>query len=85
MKIFEIRLKSETLHVGCDISFSLFRNALRLGGTCTGEHGIGLGKRHLLEEELGETGIKVMREVKAALDPKNLMNPEKVLRAETSD
>ncbi|TFJ95785.1 serine hydroxymethyltransferase [Platysternon megacephalum] len=44
-----------------------------------GEHGIGLGKRHLLWEEIGELGLTIMRQIKATLDPKNLMNPGKVL------
>ncbi|XP_029464732.1 probable D-lactate dehydrogenase, mitochondrial isoform X2 [Rhinatrema bivittatum] len=57
----------------------LARRALALHGTCTGEHGIGLGKRKLLEEELGDVGIETMRQLKATLDPKNIMNPGKVL------
>uniref|UniRef100_A0A8C0ISF3 Probable D-lactate dehydrogenase, mitochondrial n=1 Tax=Chelonoidis abingdonii TaxID=106734 RepID=A0A8C0ISF3_CHEAB len=56
----------------------LARQALALDGTCTGEHGIGLGKRHLLCEEIGELGLTIMRQIKAILDPKNLMNPGKV-------
>lgn len=57
----------------------LARRALALDGTCTGEHGVGLGKRSLLQEELGTHGIHVMQSLKHALDPKNLMNPGKVL------
>ena len=55
------------------------RRALALDGTCTGEHGIGLGKRQLLVKEIGHTGIATMKQLKCALDPKNLMNPGKVL------
>ena len=58
---------------------SCFRRALAVGGTCTGEHGIGLGKRHMLIEEIGETTINVMKQIKMALDPKNVMNPGKVI------
>uniref|UniRef100_A0A8D0H802 Probable D-lactate dehydrogenase, mitochondrial n=1 Tax=Sphenodon punctatus TaxID=8508 RepID=A0A8D0H802_SPHPU len=57
----------------------LARRALALGGTCTGEHGVGLGKRQLLREELGDVALATMRQIKATLDPKNLMNPGKVL------
>nr|AQZ26747.1 lactate dehydrogenase [Aurelia sp. 1 GW-2014] len=57
----------------------LARHALELNGTCTGEHGIGIGKMKLLKEELGDNTINVMKSIKKALDPKNLLNPGKVL------
>ena len=50
-----------------------------LGGTCTGEHGVGIGKREALLAEVGEEGIAAMRAIKRALDPLDLLNPGKVL------
>ena len=54
-------------------------HAISLGGTCTGEHGIGLGKKNLLLNQYGNEGIKAMKLVKTALDPLNIMNPGKIL------
>jgi hypothetical protein len=56
------------------------RHALALDGTCTGEHGIGMGKIDLLKDEIGEAGINVMKSIKKTLDPNNLMNPGKILQ-----
>ena len=53
--------------------------ALRLEGTCTGEHGIGMGKQASLQAELGEDVIGLMRDIKRVFDPDNLMNPGKVV------
>ena len=51
--------------------------AITMDGTCTGEHGVGIGKQHLLVEELG-SAIPAMRRLKAAFDPANILNPGKV-------
>jgi D-lactate dehydrogenase (cytochrome) len=56
----------------------LIERALRLGGTCTGEHGIGLHKMHFLEREAGAGTVEMMRTIKRALDPKNILNPGKI-------
>ncbi|MBM3583267.1 MAG: FAD-binding protein [Alphaproteobacteria bacterium] len=57
----------------------MLARALAMGGTCTGEHGVGYGKIAALENEAGEA-VAVMRAIKQALDPGNLMNPGKVVR-----
>jgi glycolate oxidase len=54
---------------------------LALGGTITGEHGIGTLKTHWLENELGPVGLDLQRRIKQTFDPQNLLNPGKVFRA----
>jgi D-lactate dehydrogenase (cytochrome) len=62
------------------LSEQMVQRAIRLGGTCTGEHGIGLHKIGYLVEEAGSGAVEVMRTIKRALDPLNIMNPGKVIR-----
>ena len=71
----EERVLAETL------SAQLVGRSLRLGGTCTGEHGIGLHKMGFLVDEAGPAAVGLMRAVKQALDPKNIMNPGKIFEA----
>ncbi|HUR88935.1 MAG TPA: FAD-linked oxidase C-terminal domain-containing protein [Ramlibacter sp.] len=61
-----------------DLNHKLVARALSLGGTCTGEHGVGLHKMDFLVTETGAGAIDVMRSIKRALDPKNIMNPGKI-------
>ena len=58
----------------------LVMRALAMEGTCTGEHGIGMGKMDFLIAEHGGDAISVMRSIKTAIDPDNIMNPGKILR-----
>ncbi|KAG9096080.1 hypothetical protein FRC06_009061, partial [Ceratobasidium sp. 370] len=55
----------------------MVERALALEGTCTGEHGVGIGKKVYLYEELGEGTVELMKTVKMAIDPLNIMNPGK--------
>jgi D-lactate dehydrogenase (cytochrome) len=66
---------------GEDFMHRLVERAQSMGGTCTGEHGIGQGKQKYLEAELGTEAIDAMRAVKQALDPQNIFNPGKILPA----
>lgn len=60
------------------LSQQMVRRALSMEGTCSGEHGIGLHKMSFLVEEAGEGGVELMRKIKHALDPQNIMNPGKI-------
>jgi D-lactate dehydrogenase (cytochrome) len=60
------------------VNDKLVARALSLGGTCTGEHGVGLHKMGFLVDEAGQGTVEMMRTIKRALDPKNIMNPGKI-------
>jgi D-lactate dehydrogenase (cytochrome) len=63
---------------GEDFMHRLVERAQAMGGTCTGEHGVGQGKQKYLEAEIGHEAIEAMRAVKRALDPQNIFNPGKI-------
>lgn len=65
-----------------DFAARLAERAIRMEGTCTGEHGVGLGKRDYLIPEHGNVAIDAMRAIKHALDPHNILNPGKILPTE---
>lgn len=57
----------------------LISRSIEMGGTCTGEHGVGMGKIDYLTRELGPEAVSLMRTIKASLDPLGIMNPGKVI------
>jgi glycolate oxidase len=57
----------------------LYQAALDLGGTVTGEHGIGVARREWLEVQRGPDAVRFMRAIKAALDPLGILNPGRVV------
>ena len=57
---------------------AIMNRTLELGGTITGEHGVGLAKKPWLRQQMGDASFELMRQVKAALDPKGLLNPGKI-------
>ncbi len=70
--------KDEVARVNA-VNERMIMRALAMGGTCTGEHGVGYGKMDFLVAEHGEA-VSVMRAIKTALDPNNIMNPGKIVR-----
>ena len=56
----------------------LVERTLKAGGTCSGEHGVGVGKKEYLKQQYDKETIGVMRSIKRALDPMNIMNPGKI-------
>ena len=71
--------KPEELEIAKRFNQRLVDRALRMEGTCTGEHGVGIGKQASMLKERGEDAIEVMRSIKHALDPDDLMNPGKLV------
>ena len=72
--------KPQEVAIAEQLSHRLIQRAIAYDGTCTGEHGIGLHKIDYLEEEHGAQTVDIMRRIKIALDPKNILNPGKVIR-----
>lgn len=67
--------QAEVVHKAVD---EIFAETLKLGGTLSGEHGIGITKQNYLKNALGEDGVAVLKAIKMALDPKGILNPGKV-------
>jgi len=70
--------KPEELEAAKDAAHRMNERALELGGTVTGEHGVGRGKMKYMEAEHGEA-LSLMREIKRGFDPQNILNPGKIV------
>jgi len=68
----------DAMREGIEVYEEVVEYALSVGGTCTGEHGVGLGKQKFMLREHGEDGVAAMRAVKDALDPNGTLNPGKI-------
>jgi D-lactate dehydrogenase (cytochrome) len=79
--IMPIREKEDPLYLACInmLNEKMIQRALRVGGTCTGEHGVGQGKIKHLENQFGFGAVQLMKIIKAAMDPFSLLNPGKVV------
>ena len=75
--ITDLRDKENAVKVEAAVA-EIFAAALKLGGTLSGEHGIGLSKKSFMKSEVGEAGLAAMRAVKDAFDPAGIMNPGKI-------
>jgi D-lactate dehydrogenase (cytochrome) len=77
MSLIDMENREEIARVD-DFNDRLVERALKMGGTCTGEHGVGSGKIKYMGKEHG-SGIDVMVAIKTALDPDNIFNPGKII------
>lgn len=82
--VFVDRDDPEMQERGEEVYRSVVEKAIELGGTATGEHGIGMGKREYMVHEHGEASVEAMRRIKRALDPRDTLNPGKIF-PETAD
>merc|ERR1711988_747178 len=55
--------------------------AIEMDGTCTGEHGVGIGKKVLMRKEMGQGTMEAMTRIKKVMDPQNILNPDKIIDA----
>jgi len=76
------RDNEEAMKEGIEIYDEVVEFALSFGGTCTGEHGIGIGKQKFMLHEHSEAGVEAMRSVKESLDPNGTLNPGKIFKSD---
>ncbi|CCH44203.1 D-lactate dehydrogenase [cytochrome],mitochondrial [Wickerhamomyces ciferrii] len=77
--------KPEQRSIAEKLVSNMVQRAIKAEGTCTGEHGVGYGKRDFLLEELGEEPVNMMRRIKISLDPLRLLNPDKIFKIDPND
>lgn len=77
--------KPEQRSIAEKLVANMVQRAIDAEGTCTGEHGVGYGKREFLLEELGEEPVNMMRRIKISLDPLRLLNPDKIFKIDPND
>jgi glycolate oxidase len=68
----------EEMHRVHEAFKEIFDEAIRLGGTITGEHGVGVAKKDFMPKFLGDASLRVHRELRKALDPHGILNPGKM-------
>lgn len=68
----------QSMEVAHRVNEEIVHHALEKGGTCTGEHGVGLGKAKYLEKEHGAEAVALMKQIKQLLDPQGILNPGKI-------
>ncbi|KAG7662265.1 uncharacterized protein J8A68_004159 [[Candida] subhashii] len=82
---FLILFNSKDHGVVSQVVDKMVERALNYEGTSTGEHGVGVGKRKYLPQELGITTVDAMRQIKLALDPRRILNPDKIFKIDPND
>lgn len=82
---FLVLYNSKDYHKVKTVVDRMVDRALKLEGTCTGEHGVGVGKRGYLEPELGVEAVDLMRHLKYSLDPRAILNPDKVFKIDPEE
>ena len=80
-----ILYKPNELSIAQQVVDNMVRRAIGFDGTCTGEHGVGMGKRDFLVEEVGDDSVDLMRNIKLHLDPLRILNPDKVFKIDPKD
>jgi D-lactate dehydrogenase (cytochrome) len=73
-----ILFKEEERALASKLVSNMVKRAIKLDGTVSGEHGIGVGKKEFLIEEVGQSSVDLMRKIKFAIDPHKILNPDKV-------